>query len=81
MYSCAIHSYLLKPITTQTGTHDLLQVMVHEFGHSLGIRHSTAPGSAMAAYYSGYNSGFKLAPDDIAAIRMIYGKIHNTYLS
>ncbi len=51
-------------------TYDLFTVAVHEFGHALGLNHSTVVSASM---YPGYN-GIKttLGSDDIAGIRSIY---------
>lgn len=52
--------------------YDLLSVAIHEFGHSLGMDHSTIYSTAMYAYYTGMKQS--LAPDDVAGIRSIYGE-------
>jgi hypothetical protein len=51
-------------------TYDLFTVAAHEFGHALGLDHSTATTAVM---YSAYN-GVKQGPssDDIAGVRSIY---------
>ncbi|CAI7576562.1 unnamed protein product [Penicillium glandicola] len=48
----------------------LMQVALHEFGHSLGLQHSTDPTAVM---YPFFNNLAKLQRDDIAAIRQLYG--------
>lgn len=60
---------LLNP----TGT-NLLQVAIHELGHSLGLSHSDVEASIMAPFYSSYNPNIKLHSDDIAGIRRLYGQ-------
>lgn len=55
------------------GAYDLFTVMLHEAGHSLGLGHSDAPGSIMAAEYVGGHRF--LSPDDIAGIKHIYGPV------
>ncbi|KFY68681.1 hypothetical protein V496_00894 [Pseudogymnoascus sp. VKM F-4515 (FW-2607)] len=50
--------------------HFLMQVALHEFGHSLGLQHSTDPTAVM---YPFFNDLVKLQGDDIAAIRHLYG--------
>jgi len=54
-----------------TGAVDLLTVMIHEFGHSLGLFHSTVTGSIMEGAYAGIRT--TLHADDIAGIKAIYG--------
>ncbi|MDQ0884896.1 matrixin family metalloprotease [Peribacillus sp. V2I11] len=50
---------------------DLISVAAHEFGHSLGLAHSTVSGSLMFPSYSGPQRA--LHEDDIAGIQSIYG--------
>ena len=50
---------------------DLVTVAAHEFGHSLGLRHSSVTGALMAAYYGGPKK--ILHSDDIAGIKSHYG--------
>lgn len=63
----------------ETWSHDstsgtnLLQVAVHEFGHLLGLAHSTVRSAVMYPYFS-YNSRFNLNSDDIGGIQALYGK-------
>lgn len=47
----------------------LKRVMAHELGHSLGLEHTEAKYSIM--HYIDEASGFKLIPNDIAAIRAV----------
>jgi hypothetical protein len=51
-------------------TYDLFTVAVHEFGHALGLIHSTIFSADMYSNYTSTKSG--LASDDIAGIRNIY---------
>ena len=53
---------------------NLLLVAVHEFGHSLGLRHSNVEEAIMYPYYTGYVPDMKLHPDDIVGIQYLYGK-------
>ena len=52
---------------------NLLQIATHEFGHVLGLGHSTAAGSVISPMYEGYITNFKLGKDDRAGIRELYG--------
>ncbi|WP_209403216.1 DUF6623 family protein [Pseudozobellia sp. WGM2] len=58
-------------IPTGNGKVDLVTVAAHEFGHSLGLRHSNVNGSLMFPTYPGPKR--YLHADDIAGIRTIYG--------
>ncbi|HEX3315458.1 MAG TPA: matrixin family metalloprotease [Gemmataceae bacterium] len=51
--------------------YDLFTVMVHEFGHALGLDHSTSATAVMYPTYQGLDIG--LGFDDIAGIQSIYG--------
>jgi predicted Zn-dependent protease len=51
-------------------TYDLFTVAVHEFGHALGLLHSTSTASVMYATYGSTKYG--LNTDDINGIRDIY---------
>src|SRR6218665_4074501 len=53
---------------------NLLQVAIHEFGHSLGLANSSDPAAIMAPTYRRYVANPQLHTDDIAGIQYIYGK-------
>lgn len=52
-------------------------VALHEFGHSLGLDHSTVRESVMYPWYKGFLEDIKLTSDDINGIRALYGKIYS----
>ncbi|XP_004226042.3 matrix metalloproteinase-17-like [Ciona intestinalis] len=59
-------------MSQEDGT-SLFMVAVHEFGHALGLGHSTSKGSVMLPFYQGYKEGISLSSDDIQAIYTLYG--------
>ena len=52
----------------------LFAVAAHEFGHSLGLSHSSVRGALMYPWYQGITSNYKLPEDDRNGIQQMYGK-------
>lgn len=50
----------------------LLWIVLHEFGHALGLSHSNVPGSVMFPKYGNGEEPTRLTADDIACIRDLY---------
>lgn len=47
----------------------------HEFGHSLGLSHSSVQGALMYPWYQGNKPNFELPEDDRLGIQNMYGKL------
>lgn len=52
----------------------LFLVAAHEFGHSLGLSHSSVEGALMYPWYQGLKPNFELPEDDKRGIQQMYGK-------
>lgn len=65
-----------------TGT-SLFAVAAHEFGHSLGLSHSSVAGALMFPWYQGLKPNFQLPEDDRHGIQQLYGEsfclLNNTH--
>lgn len=53
--------------------YSLFLVAAHEFGHALGLDHSSVPEALMYPMYD-YHEGFPLNKDDIEGIQYLYGE-------
>lgn len=60
-------------VDASAGGISLLSVAIHEFGHSLGLDHSSDLAAIMYANYDSRDVKLSLRSDDIAGIRAIYG--------
>jgi hypothetical protein len=61
------------PAGPAPGAVDLQTVTTHEYGHALGLGHSSVAGSVMSAVVSGGGIQRDLGPDDQAGLQAIYG--------
>ncbi len=57
---------------------DLQEVACHEYGHALGLGHSTSNGATMYPSYSGGVAGRSISNDDRAGLASIYGAMSAT---
>ncbi|PNI44667.1 MMP8 isoform 1 [Pan troglodytes] len=64
--------------TDTSANYNLFLVAAHEFGHSLGLAHSSDPGALMYPNYAfRETSNYSLPQDDIDGIQAIYGLSSN----
>jgi hypothetical protein len=70
----SISNFMIWTVNTSSGF-DLVSVAAHEFGHSLGVDHSTVKESLMFPTYSGLHHF--LSQDDISGIQSIYQSKRN----
>ncbi|MCA8981828.1 MAG: matrixin family metalloprotease [Planctomycetes bacterium] len=52
---------------------DLQSVATHEYGHALGLGHTTTNGATMTAFSNGGTGDRSIATDDINGVQSIYG--------
>ncbi|XP_050436523.1 matrix metalloproteinase-2-like [Adelges cooleyi] len=64
--------WLLNGKESPDGT-SLFTVAAHEFGHSLGLSHSSVQGALMFPWYHGLKPDFELPDDDRFGIQILYG--------
>ncbi|KAF7379618.1 hypothetical protein HZH68_016566 [Vespula germanica] len=50
----------------------LFAVAAHEFGHSLGLAHSSVQGALMYPWYQGLSPNYELPEDDRHGIQQMY---------
>ncbi|XP_032683926.1 matrix metalloproteinase-2 isoform X1 [Odontomachus brunneus] len=64
--------WLLQDDSNEEGT-SLFAVAAHEFGHSLGLAHSSVQGALMYPWYQGLSPNYELPEDDRHGIQQMYG--------
>ncbi|KAK7792928.1 hypothetical protein R5R35_008070 [Gryllus longicercus] len=66
-------NWLLNEVSDESEGTSLFAVAAHEFGHSLGLSHSSMPGALMYPWYQGITPNFQLPDDDRHGIQQLYG--------
>ena len=71
--------YKQKSILIKVQTFLFLKVMVHQFGHMLGLGHSARQTSVMTPFYLDWVSETEVVPDpgDMEAVRVSGEELHN----
>ncbi|XP_049873115.1 matrix metalloproteinase-14-like [Pectinophora gossypiella] len=69
--------WLLQPKNDDEEGTSLFAVAAHEFGHSLGLSHSSVKGALMFPWYQGIQPNFVLPEDDRNGIQQMYGPKEN----
>lgn len=75
-FSSLSFSLPLFALSASEGT-DLFTVLVHEFGHALGLSHSSSRHSVMRPYYQGPAGDplhYSLGAQDLETITQLYGR-------
>jgi len=71
---CDTRTWADGPGNVNQLSYDLQGVMVHEYGHALGLAHSTTSGASMTASTGPSNEAARsIHPDDVAGLQCIYG--------
>ncbi|XP_067008356.1 matrix metalloproteinase-2 [Anabrus simplex] len=66
-------NWILHELGDDTEGTSLFAVAAHEFGHSLGLSHSSVQGALMYPWYQGIKANFQLPDDDRHGIQQLYG--------